>query len=53
MKQMEKALKLTKRNERIKILKEREVLDVLETITNLTSHVKRLLNELKYIEVNS
>ena len=50
---MEKGSMSTKRNERIKVLKEREVLDVLETIQNLTRHVKRLLNELKYIEVNS
>ena len=42
-----------KRNEKLKVLKEREVLDVLETIQNLTRHVKRLLNELKYIEVNN
>ena len=50
---MEKGSMSKKRNEKLKVLKEREVLDVLETIQNLTRHVKRLLNELKYIEVNN
>ena len=41
-----------KRNDKIIALKEREVREVLTTIENLTRHVKKLLMELKYIEVN-
>jgi hypothetical protein len=42
-----------KRNEKIMVLKEREVIEVLGTIENLIRHVKTLLREIKYIEVNS
>jgi predicted transcriptional regulator len=41
-----------KRNEKILVLKEREVLEVLETIENLVRHVRTLLNEIKYINVS-
>lgn len=44
---------MKKNNEKTLVLKEREVSDVLQTIENLTRHVKRLLNEIKYLEVNS
>lgn len=42
-----------KRNERVLVLKEREVLEVLGTIENLVRHVKTLLRDIKYLEVNS
>ena len=50
---MEKDFIPVKRSEKIKVLKEREVMEVLSTIENLTRHIKNLLNEIKYIEVNS
>jgi hypothetical protein len=42
-----------RRNEKILVLKEREVLEVLGTIENLVRHVKTLLRDIKYLEVNS
>jgi len=42
-----------KRNERVLILKEREVKEVLETIESLIKHVQTLLRDIKYLEVNS
>ena len=42
-----------KRNERILVLKEREVKEVLETIENLIRHVQTLLRDIKYLEINN
>ena len=41
-----------KRNERVLILKEREVKEVLETIESLIKHVQTLLRDIKYLEIN-
>lgn len=46
-------LQMTKRNEKILVLKEREVMEILHTVENLTRHVRMILREIKYIEVNS
>ena len=35
------------------IAKQREIIDILETISNLNNHCKTLMRELKYIEANS
>ena len=42
-----------KRNEKVLVLKEREVKEVLETIENLIRHVQTLLRDIKYLEINS
>jgi len=37
----------------IVIAKQREILDILETINNLNNHCRNLMRDLKYIEANS
>jgi len=43
---------MKRKNNVVIIAKQREILDILNTIDNLTNHIKTLMRDLKYIEAN-
>ena len=43
-----------KKNKNVVVIaKQREILDILETINNLNNHCRTLMRDLRYIEANS